>query len=171
MSAFMLLSAAMAVLSGGWATYPLWHDAGAGAATARPTRQARALPTAMLLFMLAVSGIGYALLGSPSALHAGPNAAQSAEREAARLAELALSALAARPRELDAPRQLIEQALRLDAGNPKALALAGTLALKRRDAAAAVRYWEQLASRVPPDDPRSSPLQASLAQARRLATP
>jgi cytochrome c-type biogenesis protein CcmH len=39
------------------------------------------------------------------------------------------------------PLRLIEQALRHDPSNPKALALAGTAAYHRKDFAAALRYW------------------------------
>jgi cytochrome c-type biogenesis protein CcmH len=49
------------------------------------------------------------------------------------------------------------------------LALAGTAAFDRKDYAAAVALWEQLAQVAPPDSPLGQQVQASIAQARQLA--
>ena len=67
------------------------------------------------------------------------------------------------------PARLIAHALQIDAANPKALALAGTLALDRKDYRAAARYWEQLAQATPPNSPIAAQVQASIRQARQLA--
>jgi cytochrome c-type biogenesis protein CcmH len=45
-----------------------------------------------------------------------------------------------------AARASIDAALAADAANPKALSLAGSAAFDRRDFAAAIRYWQRLAS-------------------------
>ena len=67
------------------------------------------------------------------------------------------------------PARLIAHALQIDAANPKALALAGTLSLDRKDYRGAVRYWEQLAQATPPNSPIAAQVQASIRQARQLA--
>jgi len=65
--------------------------------------------------------------------------------------------------------QLVARALQLDPANPKALALAGTLALQRKDYAAAIDHWERLARIEAPGSPIAKQLDVSLLQARRLA--
>ena len=67
------------------------------------------------------------------------------------------------------PTQLVERALKLDAKNPKALALAGTVAFDRKDYPAAASYWERLAQVEPGDSQFAQQIQASIAQARQLA--
>jgi cytochrome c-type biogenesis protein CcmH len=51
------------------------------------------------------------------------------------------------------PLALVEQALRLDPNNVKALLLAGSAALERKDSAGAIQYWEKVTRLVPPDSP------------------
>lgn len=86
------------------------------------------------------------------------------------LAEFAFSAAVIDPYAASGEAaQLIERALRLDPANPKALALAGTLALDRKDYQAAVDQWEHLARIEPPDSPITKQLQFSIQQARQLA--
>jgi len=63
---------------------------------------------------------------------------------------------------------LVEQALTLEPGNIKALALAGSAAYDRRDFATAVRLWSQIESALPADSPMLPQLRASIAQARQL---
>ncbi|CAB3800571.1 hypothetical protein LMG28614_05217 [Paraburkholderia ultramafica] len=65
--------------------------------------------------------------------------------------------------------KLIERALKLDPQNPKALALAGTIAFDRRDYQGAVQYWERLAQIEPADSPFAGQIQGDIAQARQLA--
>ena len=67
------------------------------------------------------------------------------------------------------PMQLVEQALKLDPQNPKALALAGTAAFDKRDYKEAVRRWERLASVLPADSEFEPQLQSSINEARELA--
>ncbi len=67
------------------------------------------------------------------------------------------------------PEQLIARALRADAANAKALALAGTAAFEKKDYAQAVAYWERLRSTVPPDSEFGASVQQNIDEARGLA--
>jgi len=64
------------------------------------------------------------------------------------------------------PTRLIEQALAIDPNNLKALALAGTAALERKDSAAAVRYWSRARELAPPGSDFAAGLDRSLEVAR-----
>jgi cytochrome c-type biogenesis protein CcmH len=64
------------------------------------------------------------------------------------------------------PTRLIEQALAIDPSNLKALALAGTAALERQDAAAAVRFWSRARELAPPGSDFAAGLDRSLEVAR-----
>jgi cytochrome c-type biogenesis protein CcmH len=66
------------------------------------------------------------------------------------------------------PTQIIEQALKADPTQWKALALAGTAAFDRKDYAAAVAYWERLKTTVPPNAPIAQSIDNSIAEARAL---
>ena len=60
--------------------------------------------------------------------------------------------LAARANSLEGrPRQLVEQALKLDPEHSMSLSLAGTAAYQRQDFAQAVHYWRRLVKTLPPD--------------------
>ena len=72
---------------------------------------------------------------------------------------------------LGEPERLVQRALRADPDHVKALALAGTAAMQRGDAAAAVRHWERAKSLAPPDSPFASGLEEGLRQARAAAAP
>ena len=67
------------------------------------------------------------------------------------------------------PARLVERALQLVPKNTKVLALAGSLALDRKDYAAAMRYWEQLARAEPAGSAPARQARLSIAQAQRLA--
>ena len=67
------------------------------------------------------------------------------------------------------PLQLLEQALKLDPDNAKALALIGTAAFNRKDYRLAVSHWEKLQSLTPGDSALLPQLQGSIAQARSMA--
>ena len=69
------------------------------------------------------------------------------------------------------PTRLIEQALAIDPNNLKALALAGTAALERKDAAAAVRYWSRARELAPPGSDFVAGLDRSLEVARAGLSP
>ena len=64
------------------------------------------------------------------------------------------------------PTRLVEQALRLDPNNLKALALAGSAAFERGDFQTAVRHWGQARSLVDADSELATGLDSSLAEAR-----
>ncbi len=72
-------------------------------------------------------------------------------------------------RKLDGrPEKLIQQALKLDPHNVKALMLSGTIAYNRKDFARAAKEWEDAHAYLPPDDQESSEqLVASIAEAKR----
>lgn len=64
------------------------------------------------------------------------------------------------------PEKLIKRALALDANQPKALALAGTIAFQRKDFATAARHWERALSVMPEDSGFAKQVAAGLAEAR-----
>lgn len=72
-------------------------------------------------------------------------------------------------RKLDGrPEKLIQQALKLDPHNVKALMLSGTIAYNRKDFARAAKEWEEAHLYLPTDDQESSDqLKASIAEAKR----
>ncbi|ODU10130.1 MAG: c-type cytochrome biogenesis protein CcmI [Rubrivivax sp. SCN 71-131] len=70
---------------------------------------------------------------------------------------------------LGEPEKLIAQALHADPDNLKALALAGTAAMLRREPKAAADYFERALRVAPPDSPYVSGLQDGLQQARAAA--
>jgi cytochrome c-type biogenesis protein CcmH len=211
------------------------------ASTAAPAGPTATLTAGLVVFMLAVAGGGYALIGSPRDLAVGPGlvgardaggdagqadaggapheltAAQindmvdrladrlkthpddadgwqmlarsqvalgrhaqaleafaQAERlrpdDASLLADHADALAMTRARNLQGePLALIERALKLDAHNNKALALAGSAAFDRKDYKAAVGYWETLAKVEPADGPFADQVNGGIAEARKLA--
>ena len=64
------------------------------------------------------------------------------------------------------PEKLIKRALALDPNQPKALALAGTIAFQKKDFAAAARQWERALSVMPEDSGFARQIAAGLAEAR-----
>jgi cytochrome c-type biogenesis protein CcmH len=66
------------------------------------------------------------------------------------------------------PSRLIEQALKLDPNNIKALSLAGTVAFNRKDYAGALRHWEK-AVQVAPGSEMAQQIQGGIDEARRLS--
>ena len=67
------------------------------------------------------------------------------------------------------PSRLIARALAADPDHFKSLALAGTAAFEARDYPAAIRHWERLAQKIPPDSEFAQSIAGSLAEARQLA--
>jgi cytochrome c-type biogenesis protein CcmH len=67
------------------------------------------------------------------------------------------------------PEKIIAKALTLDPNNVKALALAGTLAFNRGQAAKAASLWERALRNVEPDNPMAPQLQNAVAEARQRA--
>lgn len=66
------------------------------------------------------------------------------------------------------PEQLIQRALALDPDNLQALALAGSAAFERKDYGHAVKSWQRLLVRVPPDSGMARSIAASIDKARAL---
>ncbi len=64
------------------------------------------------------------------------------------------------------PATLLEQALKLDPDNMKALSLAGSAAFDRSDYATAVKHWERVAVLAAPDSPWLPRVRESIAEAR-----
>lgn len=67
------------------------------------------------------------------------------------------------------PTRLIARALAADPDHFKSLALAGSAAFEARDYPAAIKYWERLAQKIPPDSEFAQSIAGSLAEARQLA--
>lgn len=67
------------------------------------------------------------------------------------------------------PERIVLQALALDPDHLKALALAGSAAFERGDAAGALRHWERAKAVAPPDSPFATGLDGSIAEARAAA--
>jgi cytochrome c-type biogenesis protein CcmH len=66
------------------------------------------------------------------------------------------------------PETIIERALKVDPDNPKALALAGTVAFEKKDYRTAVNYWERLLRLAPQDSEFARSVSTSIAEAREL---
>lgn len=64
----------------------------------------------------------------------------------------------------------VAQSLATQPDQPKALALAGMMALRRGDAAEALAHWERLQALLPPDSEAARQIQSNIAQARAMAT-
>lgn len=67
------------------------------------------------------------------------------------------------------PLQLIEQALKIDPLQWKALAMAGTVAFERKEYKKAVGYWEKLQSRAEPNSELARSTASNIEEARQLA--
>jgi len=83
------------------------------------------------------------------------------------LADALLSANQGNPDE--ASIAAVAQALAAQPDQPKALALAGMMALRRGDAAEALAHWERLQAQLPPDSEAARQIQSNIAQARNMA--
>ena len=66
---------------------------------------------------------------------------------------------------------LIERALAADPKNPKALALAGTVAYERGDYAGAIARWQRMLEGVPPESQLGTQVQSSIDEARTRLGP
>lgn len=67
------------------------------------------------------------------------------------------------------PLELIEQALKLNAQEQKALNLAGTAAYQAKDFAKAAAYWRRLLKVIPPDDDYAKEIRAAVEEAEKAA--
>jgi cytochrome c-type biogenesis protein CcmH len=85
-------------------------------------------------------------------------------------AEYAFSTAMASGRKLEGkPTELINQALKVDPENAKALQLAGSAAFEARDYKKAVDYWQRVLSKVPPDSEVGQTITARINEAKSLA--
>jgi cytochrome c-type biogenesis protein CcmH len=118
---------------------------------------------------------GWALLGRSyaqmqrfeQARDAYAHAVQRKGDDAQLLADYADALAMTQGRKLDGePEKLVLRALQIDPDHVKALALAGTAAMARRDYAGAVKYWERARALVPPDNPLAQGLSSGIAEAR-----
>ncbi len=64
---------------------------------------------------------------------------------------------------------LVERALAIDPGHPKALAIAGTVAYQRGDYAGAAAHWEKILARIPPGAEMAGGVIESINEARQKA--
>lgn len=113
----------------------------------------------------------YTVLGKhPEALKAYEKAVSLRKDDATLLADYADALAVKNNRSLAGePMKLIERALKLEPGNLKALALAGTYSFDKKDYAAAVKYWDKAVQTGGPDNPMVQQMLPGLAEARDLA--
>ena len=101
----------------------------------------------------------------PEAVAAFKEAAARGSADASLLADWA-DALAMQNRSLQGePSQLVAQALAQDPNHPKALSLAATAALERRDYDGAIRDWSRLKAQFPPGSEGTKEIDAMIAEA------
>jgi cytochrome c-type biogenesis protein CcmH len=112
----------------------------------------------------------YVLDRGKEASEAFERAVALAPNDASLIADWADAAGMAQGRSLAGPPEaLIARALAADPGQWKANALAGSLAFERKQYAQAIEHWQKVKSAVPADSPVAQSIEASLAEARRLA--
>jgi len=111
-----------------------------------------------------------ALSRHEQALPAYENALKLNPNDAALLTDMADTVAMQNNRDLEGrPLQLLDEALKLEPNNIKALALIGTAAFNRKDYRLAISHWEKLQSLTPADSGLLPQLQSSIAQARAMA--
>jgi len=118
-----------------------------------------------------VLGRSYTIMGRyPEAVRAYERAAGLMPGDADLLADYADALAMEQGRSmLGKPLELVNRALALDPNQWKALALAGTAALERKDYAQAIAHWEKLGKVLPPGSEMGRSVEASIAEARTLA--
>ncbi len=80
-----------------------------------------------------------------------------------------VSAMANNQRLAGQPTELINQALKLDPENVKALELAGLAAFQSKDYTKAIAYWERALKKIPPDSEVTQAIQSRINEAKTLA--
>lgn len=91
-------------------------------------------------------------------------------KDADLLADYAFAVAMASGRSLEGrPQEIINQALKVDPNNAKALQLAGSAAFQAKDYKKAVTYWERVLSQVPPDSEAGQMITARINEAKTLA--
>lgn len=111
----------------------------------------------------------YSVLGRiTEALPAYRHALELSPQDAGLMADYADALASARGGEqTDESRALIDRALAIDPNQPKALALAGTIAFERGDFAGAVSRWQKIADALPPDSEFHRQVMENIDEARR----
>jgi cytochrome c-type biogenesis protein CcmH len=85
-------------------------------------------------------------------------------------AEYAFASAMAGGRSLEGkPMELINEALKVDPENAKALQLAGSAAFQAKDYKKAVEYWQRVLKKVPPDSEVAQSITERINQAKALA--
>lgn len=111
----------------------------------------------------------YVMKRMPEAVAAFEKAAQAVKDDADFYADYADALAMSQGRKLDGrPLQLIQLALKIDPGHPKALAMAGSEAFFRKDYPGALAYWEKLLPLLPPDSEMGKSIASGIAEAREL---
>ena len=91
-------------------------------------------------------------------------------KDADLLAEYAFATAMAGGRSLEGkPTELIEQALKVDPQNAKALQLAGTAAFESKNYKKAIEYWERVLKQVPPNSEVGQLITSRINEAKTLA--
>jgi cytochrome c-type biogenesis protein CcmH len=118
----------------------------------------------------AMLGRSHAVLGRPEqALPAFKQAVALRADDAVLLADYADALAVANGRSLDGePMRLVEQALKIDPNNLKALSLAGTHAFNQQDYPLAVKHWEKLVQLAPGGE-LAQQIQGGVDEARKRA--
>lgn len=80
-----------------------------------------------------------------------------------------VSAMASGEQLAGRPMELVNQALKIDPDNPKALQLAGSAAFQAKDYKKAVEYWQRVLNKVPPDSEVRQTIQERINEAKNLA--
>lgn len=119
----------------------------------------------------AMLGRSYSALGKhEKALEAHRQAVKLNPKDAQAHADLADALAVINGRSLEGePEKIINKALALDANNVKALALSGTIAFNRGDAAKAAKLWERALKNVEADSPMRDQLKRAVDDARQSA--
>ena len=68
------------------------------------------------------------------------------------------------------PMELVNQALKVDPDNAKALQLAGSAAFQTKNYSKAINYWQRVLKQVPPDSPTAQAIQERIDEAKSLAS-
>lgn len=67
------------------------------------------------------------------------------------------------------PEKIVQQAIKADPENLKALSLAGSAAFERKDYQGAIKWWQKILDFLPSDSPVVAAISASINEARELA--
>ena len=115
----------------------------------------------------ALLGRSLAVLGKyPEAARAYAAAVKRSGDDAQLLVDYADVLAVAQGRKLEGePEALVKRALAIDPRNPKALALAGTIAFERREFDGAIEYWQRILPLVPPESELAQSVRSSIADA------